>query len=107
MAQTLGGQPGMTGYLHVNYHNRTPLNTELTLEGRLVKVEGRKTIMHGEMYADGVMTASAEVPICAAKRGHALDQHTRAQQGNSASRIRSRQLNQSSNPPVSGAGRAR
>ena len=60
MAQTLGGQPGMTGYLHVNYHNRTPLNTELTLEGRLIKVEGRKTIMHGEMYADGIMTASAE-----------------------------------------------
>jgi acyl-coenzyme A thioesterase PaaI-like protein len=60
MAQALGGQPGMTGYLHVNYHNRTPLNTELTLEGRLIKVEGRKTIMHGEMYANGIMTASAE-----------------------------------------------
>lgn len=60
MAQMLGGQPGMTGYLHVNYHNRTPLNTELTLEGKLVKVEGRKTFMRGEMFADGVMTASAE-----------------------------------------------
>lgn len=60
MAQMLGGQPGMTGYLHVNYHNRTPLNTELKLEGKLVKVEGRKTIMRGEMYADGVKTASAE-----------------------------------------------
>jgi hypothetical protein len=60
MAQMLGGQPGMTGYLHVNYHNRTPLNTELKLEGKLVKVEGRKTIMRGEMYAQGVMTASAE-----------------------------------------------
>ncbi|CAA0078352.1 Uncharacterised protein [Halioglobus japonicus] len=60
MAQELGGQPGMTGYLHINYHRRTPLNAELTLEGKLVKVEGRKTIMHGEMYAEGVMTASAE-----------------------------------------------
>ena len=60
MAQILGGQPGMTGYLHVNYHNRTPLNTELKLEGRLVKIEGRKTIMRGEMVADGVMTASCE-----------------------------------------------
>lgn len=60
MAQMLGGQPGMTGYLHVNYHKRTPLNTDLRLEGVLVKVEGRKTIMHGEMYADGIMTASAE-----------------------------------------------
>lgn len=60
MAQILGGQPGMTGYLHVNFHQRTPLNTELKLEGRLVKVDGRKTIMRGEMYAEGVMTASAE-----------------------------------------------
>ena len=60
MAQVLGGQPGMTGYLHVNYHNRTPLNTELKLEGRLVKIEGRKTIMRGEMFAGKVMTASCE-----------------------------------------------
>ena len=60
MAQLMGGQPGMTGYLHVDYHKRTPLNTELNLEATLVKVEGRKTIMRGEMYADGVMTASAE-----------------------------------------------
>lgn len=60
MAQVLGGQPGMTGYLHVNYHQRTPLNTELKLEAKLIKVERRKTIMRGEMYAEGVMTASAE-----------------------------------------------
>lgn len=60
MAQLLGGQPGMTGYLHMNYHNRTPLNTELKLEGWLIKVEGRKTLMRGEMFADGVMTSSCE-----------------------------------------------
>ena len=60
MAQVIGGQPGMTGYLHVNYHQRTPLNTELKLQGTLIRVEGRKTIMRGEMYADGIMTASAE-----------------------------------------------
>jgi len=60
MTQVLGGQPGMTGYLHVNYHKPTPLNTNLTLEGRLAKVEGRKTITSGEMYANGVKTASCE-----------------------------------------------
>ncbi len=60
MAQRMGGQPGMTGYLNVSYHNRTPLNTELKLEGSLEKVEGRKTLLRGEMYADGVMTASCE-----------------------------------------------
>ena len=60
VAQILGGQPGMTGYLHVNYHNRTPVNTQLKLEASLVKVEGRKTIIRGEMFADGIMTASCE-----------------------------------------------
>jgi hypothetical protein len=60
MTQVLGGQPGMTGYLHVNYHQRTPLNAGLKLEGWLIKVEGRKTIVRGEMSADGVVTASAE-----------------------------------------------
>jgi hypothetical protein len=60
MSQMIGGQPGMTGYLHVNYHARTPLNTQLKLEARLEKMEGRKTIMRGEMYAEGVLTASAE-----------------------------------------------
>jgi hypothetical protein len=60
MAQELGGQPGMTGYLHTRFHARTPLNTELKLEASLLKVERRKTIMRGEMFADGVMTASCE-----------------------------------------------
>jgi len=60
VAQILGGQPGMTGYLHVNYHNRTPVNTQLKLQASLVKVEGRKTIMRGEMFADDIMTASCE-----------------------------------------------
>lgn len=60
MAQMIGGQPGMTGYLHIDYHNRTPLNIDLKMEGWLVRTEGRKTIMRGEMYADGTMTASCE-----------------------------------------------
>jgi hypothetical protein len=60
MAQIIGGQPGMTAYLNMNYHNRTPLNSELKLEGSLLRVEGRKTFMRGEMFADGVMTASCE-----------------------------------------------
>jgi hypothetical protein len=60
MAQLMGKQPGMTAYLHVNYHNRTPLNTELKLEARYTKIEGRKNYIRGEMFADGVMTASAE-----------------------------------------------
>ena len=60
MAQKLGGQPGMTGYLHVNYHKRTPLNPQLELSAKLLKVEGRKTIMTAEMHAGGTRTASCE-----------------------------------------------
>ena len=60
MAQLIGGQPGMTAYLNTSYHNRTPLNTELKLEGKLIRIEGRKTFMRGEMFADGVMTASCD-----------------------------------------------
>lgn len=60
MAQTLGGGPGMTAYLHVNYHHRTPLNTRLELEARLLKREGRKTLMEAELVADGTRTASCE-----------------------------------------------
>ena len=50
----------MTAYLNMSYHNRTPLNTELKLEGSLIRIEGRKTFMRGEMFADGTMTASCE-----------------------------------------------
>ena len=60
MAQLIGKRPGMTAYLHVNYHKRTPLNTQLSLEGRYTKIEGRKNFIRGEMYANGEMTASAE-----------------------------------------------
>ena len=69
MAQRLGGQPGMTAYLHVNYHQRTPLNTELTLRGELVKVEGRKTEMIGEMFANGGRTASCEALFVEPRKG--------------------------------------
>jgi len=60
MAQLITKQPGMTAYLHVDFHARTPLNTELKMEARVVKVEGRKNIIRGEMFAEGVKTASAE-----------------------------------------------
>lgn len=69
MAQLLGGQPGMTGYLNVSYHNRTPLNTELSLTGRVIKTEGRKTITRCEMYAGDTMTASCEALFVQPKGG--------------------------------------
>jgi hypothetical protein len=69
MAQKLGGQPGMTGYLHVNYHNRTPLNTTLNMEAQLVKVEGRKTVISAQMFAGDTMTASCEALFVEPRKG--------------------------------------
>ncbi|MEP4145947.1 MAG: PaaI family thioesterase [Halioglobus sp.] len=69
MAQKLGGQPGMTGYLHVNYHNRTPLNATLNMEAQLVKVEGRKTVISAQMFAGETMTASCEALFVEPRKG--------------------------------------
>lgn len=60
VAQIIGKQPGMTGTLSVRYHNRTPLNTELRMEAWLERIEGRKTIIKGEMHAGDTLTASCE-----------------------------------------------
>ena len=60
MAQSLGGQPGMTGTLTVRYRKPTPLHTDLRLEARITKLEGRKTFTIGELYAGDLLTAEGE-----------------------------------------------
>ncbi len=60
MAQRLTGQPGVTGTLTTRFHHPTPLNTELELLGQVVSVEGRKNVLHGEIRANGLVTASCE-----------------------------------------------
>lgn len=60
LVQTLGGHPGMTGRLTVHYRSPTPLHTELRLEGAIDRVDGRKTICRGQMFADDRLCAEAE-----------------------------------------------
>ncbi|MFT6274433.1 MAG: hypothetical protein ACJAZ0_000522 [Halioglobus sp.] len=60
MAQIAGKNPGMTGTLSIRYYNPTPLNIDLKLEATISKVEGRKSFLTGEIYADGIVTASCE-----------------------------------------------
>lgn len=60
MTQRLTGQPGVTGTLTTRFHQPTPLNTELELVGRVLRVEGRKNTLYGEIRANGVVTASCE-----------------------------------------------
>jgi acyl-coenzyme A thioesterase PaaI-like protein len=60
MAQSIGGQPGMTGTLTVKYRRPTPLHRELRFEGTLDRVEGRKIFTTGRCYDGDVLTAEAE-----------------------------------------------
>ena len=60
MAQSLTGNPGMTGTLTIRYRRPTPLLKELVFDARVERVEGRKIITRGTVSSDGVVTAEAE-----------------------------------------------
>jgi acyl-coenzyme A thioesterase PaaI-like protein len=60
MAQSLTGNPGMTGTLTIRYRRPTPLATELVFEARVDRVEGRKIFTHGTVTANGAVTAEAD-----------------------------------------------
>ena len=50
----------MTGTLTVRYEAPTPIRTELFWVGRLETVEERRVVVSGELWAEGVRTATAE-----------------------------------------------
>jgi acyl-coenzyme A thioesterase PaaI-like protein len=58
--QTLSGTAGMTARLIVNYRRPTPLHRDLIMEGRVVRVDGRKVFVEATCSADGELTAEAE-----------------------------------------------
>jgi hypothetical protein len=58
--QLLGGKTGATGILTLKYHLPMPLNTELSFEGEIKSIEGRKITIAGSLFANGKMTASGE-----------------------------------------------
>lgn len=60
LAQSLGGNPGMTGTLTVRYRKPTPLHTDLRFEATLDRQEGRKLFTSGRVYAGDTLTAEAE-----------------------------------------------
>jgi acyl-coenzyme A thioesterase PaaI-like protein len=60
MAQSMTGNPGMTGTLTIRYRRPTPLLTELVFEAWVDRVEGRKIFTHGTLSAKGRLTAEAE-----------------------------------------------
>jgi acyl-coenzyme A thioesterase PaaI-like protein len=54
------GQGGFTGTLSIRYSSPTPLDTDLHLEGRVDRIEGRKIFAVGTLHAGDVLCASAE-----------------------------------------------
>lgn len=60
LVQSLSGRPGMTGTLTVRYRKPVPLRTELRIEGRVTRVEGRRIFTEGRLYAGDTLTAEAE-----------------------------------------------
>lgn len=69
-AQSMGGQPGMTGTLTIRYRHPTPLHTELTLQARVDRVERRKTYASGEIHAGDTLCAEAEGIFVSVGREH-------------------------------------
>lgn len=59
-AQSLSGNPGMTGRLVVHYRSPTPLHEELAFEAWLEGVEGRKISTRGTLYAGDRLCAESE-----------------------------------------------
>jgi acyl-coenzyme A thioesterase PaaI-like protein len=59
-ANIVAGHPAMTGTLTVRYRKPTPLNTDLRVEARFVRVDGRKVYTWGGVYAGDVLTAEAD-----------------------------------------------
>ncbi|WP_459548182.1 PaaI family thioesterase [Nocardia sp. X0981] len=56
------GRPiSRTAFLHVNYRKVTPLETPLTVRGRVERIEGRKTFISAELTdEDGTVLADSE-----------------------------------------------
>ena len=59
-ANSLAGEPGMTGTLTIRYRRPTPLHTPLRFAARLDRVEGRKVFTMGEVFASDELCAEAE-----------------------------------------------
>ena len=58
--QSLSGAPGMTARLVVQYKSPTPLEQELTFDGVIDSIEGRKIFCSGSVFQGDRLCATAE-----------------------------------------------
>lgn len=67
-----GGRPiARTAYLHIDYRNVTPLDTELTFEGRIDRAEGRKVYATGVLRNGDTVTVEVECLFVVLQPGQA------------------------------------
>ncbi len=59
-ANLASGNPGMTGGLTIRYRKPTPLRTDLRIEARFLRKEGRKIFSWAGIYHGDVLTAEAD-----------------------------------------------
>ncbi len=64
-AQMVGPVAGRTGTLTVRFRARSPIGKQIDYEGRLDRVDGRKSYCSGEARCDGVLLAEAEAVFVA------------------------------------------
>jgi len=60
LAQLLSGDAGMTGSLKVRYRSPCPIQTELHMEGRVAKMDGRRIVAKGTLHHEDLLVADAE-----------------------------------------------
>jgi acyl-coenzyme A thioesterase PaaI-like protein len=60
LTQSLTGEAGMTAKLRVRYRSPCPLQTELRMEGKVHKIDGRKIVARGTMHAGERLVADGE-----------------------------------------------
>jgi len=60
LTQSLTGEAGMTAKLTVRYRSPCPLQTELRMEGKVHKIEGRRIVAKGTMHAGERLVADGE-----------------------------------------------
>ena len=60
LANTGGRSISRTAYLHVNFRSITPIGTELRVEARFDREEGRKRFLVGSLYDGDTLCADAE-----------------------------------------------
>lgn len=58
--QDLSGTMGVTGTLNIRFIRATPLKTDIDMEARILRTEGRKLFCEGRLFVNGEQTVHAE-----------------------------------------------